>query len=109
MAWPLAWQGWTTVLAAGGSAYIFSEVYHYVSAPLQVETILGATISEIVVNSLDKIRAATRHDFSKDKIAAFLLSLEQEVGEQWPKGFVIPQDLLCGVILGTVTGFAAGV
>ena len=64
MAWPLAWQGWTTVLAAGGSAYVFSEVYHYVSAPLQVETILGATVSEIVVKSLDKIRAATRHDFS---------------------------------------------
>ncbi len=109
IAWPLAWYGWTTVLAAGGTAYIFSEVYHYVSALLQVETVLGATVSDVLVKSLDKIRAATRHDFQENKVAALLLSLEEEVGERLPKGFVIPSDLLCGVLLGTATGFAAGV
>jgi len=54
LGWPLVWNGWTAVLAAGGSSYVVSELNHNVSTHT-VESLVGITVADIVTKSLDKI------------------------------------------------------
>lgn len=103
--WPLVWQGWSSVLAIGGSVYVVSELNHYASTQ-RLEALVGTPVCEIVTNSLDKIRAATRKELGEYKAVALILPLEEEVSSRLPSDFEFPPNLLCGLLVGTATGFA---